>query len=51
VTFALTSSDSGGVPAWVSPTLSAIAKQAAWAAPSSSSGFVPVPFSNRPLKL
>jgi hypothetical protein len=39
------------LPAWVSPTLSAIAKQLACAAAISSSGFVPLPLSKRPLKL
>ena len=51
VTFASVASDSGGVPACDRPTDSAIVKQDACAAPSSSSGLVPVPLSKRPEKL
>jgi hypothetical protein len=41
----------GGVPFFSSPELSAMLKQAASAAASSSSGFDPTPLSNRELKL
>jgi len=37
----------GGKPAFSNPTESAIEKQPASAAPISSSGFVPLPFSKR----
>jgi len=47
VTCAVASTKSGVKPALPSISDSAIAKQLAWAAPSSSSGFVPLPFSNR----
>ena len=46
-TRAVVSTDVGGCPPRSSPADRAIEKHPAWAAPSSSSGLVPVPSSNR----